>query len=206
MVVVKLNDDQFGSMAHDLSTPGGGFTVNVHTGQPVSEGWAVAHHGHEAWAPASHINQGLIKGYVAEHGAALDKAGHIGGWHDPDDKRADLDTVEVHPKTYHGAAKAIAAGYEHNQMAIQELGGDWNTVRMRPGESHDMRNRREAGTASPEEARAQALGNKAQRPAQVAANRQALNSIRKQRPGGEAKIADLPTKQLGQMFRDRRPI
>lgn len=195
-----LNGDQFHGMAKALQEPGGGFTHHLSSGKGVSDGWAVAHSGHETVMPASSVTPKTIRRFTARSAGTGE---HVGGWHNPSDGNAYLDKSDVEPHTYHGGVTAIAKGYQHHQLAVQELGGGWNTVSMHPGESAQVRNARDSGKITPQRA-AEKAKTAPGHAAEKAATATGVAALRHQRPGGEGRISNMPTKQLAQMFRDRR--
>lgn len=113
-----------------LAEPGGGFTIDPHTGESVDKGYAVAVEGHSGVYGADEFfaqnpDTGRTKGaeifeqYVRDNADLFSQPGiHIGGWRDPESGKIFLDPSEV----VSDKDQAIQLGKDRDQIAIYDLG------------------------------------------------------------------------------------
>jgi hypothetical protein len=174
-----LNRTQFERIAEDVKPPGAGGTYDIKTAAQPKEGWAVATKGAEKLVPTKSFGVQAIEDYSRQHREALERTGHLGLWHEPDEG-VYHDATHVYPASYRGGAAAIAAGYHEEQIAVQALhvgnrakGG--TTVYMRPKTASQKR-----GTEK------------------------GVKSLRRMAP--QRRIAEMPTSELGAAIRNRRPV
>jgi hypothetical protein len=123
-----------------VSKPGEGATVNIHTGEEPTSGWAVAQHGAEHIEPAQTLTRHSIEAYTNEHADALRRAGHLGLWHD-EGTGVYHDATKMLPDSYRGGAGAIAEGYRQRQVSVYNIDRG-HTLYMEPkgrGEQRDTR-------------------------------------------------------------------
>ena len=176
-----MKDDFYGEVAKQTAPPGGGATINVHTGQPAESGWAVAQAGHEHVEPRQTFSENSLKRYAGEHREALEQAGHMGLWN-PSQKNAPgvyHDATKVNPNTYAGGVSSIAEGYKEGQQAIYHIDSGQEL------QMHPQSRRQRQGT------------------------RKAMGGLRAQRPkelGPETTVHDMPTADLGAALRNRRTV
>jgi hypothetical protein len=136
----QLGKADAGRLAEAATPPGGGFTIDVRTGNQPTEGFSVAISGHETPVPADHNLTQAIETFKAEHADELAQPGtHLGGWHDdiedsPTFGQVVLDISHVEPTQ----EAAEAFGRAHGQTAIYDL---------KKGETLDIRTAESGGAA-----------------------------------------------------------
>jgi len=180
--VVSLNPNQFKDIYERTKEPDSGATVNVHTGAQPTSGWAVARPPHGRIVPTAEYSQKALEDYARDKAPALNEAGHLGLWHQPDEGVYE-DVTDVHPPTYAGGIKAIAQAQPiMGKRGVKQRGEKaiWNI-----GEKEEM-------FMKPEE------------PGQHQATELSMAKLRKQAPQG--KISDVSTKQLKEAYLKRKPV
>lgn len=106
-----------GSDALDaLQVPDGGFSIDLTTGENVSEGYAVAiHPDREQVIPVEDVTMSSLISYALDNMDLLAKPGHVfGAWHDPESGKVYLDVSTVRTDR----AEALELAREHNQLAV----------------------------------------------------------------------------------------
>lgn len=116
-----LNERQFGGVARSLRRSGG-FSINVQTGERPRSGWMVSAPGDEHRMPQAGKKE--IGAYYDEHRPGLERAGHMGGWHNdeatpPEDV---LDASRRYPRTKLGTAQAYTSMVANRQESSYNLG------------------------------------------------------------------------------------
>ena len=103
-------------LAMSLVKPDGGFSIDLKTGEHITEGYAVSIEGHERVLKfATSLD---LFDYILDHFDALHQDYRVfGGWHDPESGMVYLDVSEVYPDF--DTAKRVAV--ERNQIAIFDL-------------------------------------------------------------------------------------
>lgn len=108
-----LNDDQFREIHGKLASDGG-FTVNPHSGEPVTSGISVAPRGNERKTLIVDSTPELLKAYHGENTARFRQGASLGGWRSEDSDY--FDTPTVYPATPAGHSDSrqqmVRAGQE----------------------------------------------------------------------------------------------
>src|SRR5690606_22206801 len=103
-------------LALSLMEPDGGFSIDLKTGEHITEGYAVSIEGHEL--PLKFATSLDLFDYVIDNFDALYQEHRVfGGWHDPESGMVDLDVSEVYPDLDTGMRRAV----ERNQLAVFDL-------------------------------------------------------------------------------------
>ena len=103
-------------LAMSLMEPDGGFSVDLKTGEHITEGYAVSIEGHERVLEfATSLD---LFDYILDNFDALHRDYRVfGGWHDPESGRVFLDVSEVYPDF----DTAMRCAVERNQIAVFDL-------------------------------------------------------------------------------------
>jgi hypothetical protein len=111
------------ALAEKAQEPGGGFTMDLRTGEPVMRGFAVAMAGNERAVPADASLPDAIERYVDDHADILAEPGNmLGAWHDdiPDSATFGQVVLDIsHVVASHD--EAVEYGRSQQQTAIFDL-------------------------------------------------------------------------------------
>lgn len=89
----RLSSAQFADLAGRLVEPDGGFSVKVSSGREPESGYMVSQAGTtRSYGPEYTVTGPDVEAYEAAHNKVLGRTGrYLGGWHNPDNHKKDLD-------------------------------------------------------------------------------------------------------------------
>lgn len=103
-------------LAMALVKPDGGFSIDLKTGEHITEGYAVSIEGYEL--PLKLATSLDLFDYIIDNFDALYQEHRVfGGWHDPESGMVYLDVSEVYPDLDTAMRRAV----ERNQIAVFDL-------------------------------------------------------------------------------------
>lgn len=106
------------ALADALTVPDGGFTVDLRTGEHVTDGYAVSVHPECERVLTDSVSTDDLRQYLADHAATLELPSRVlGGWRDPVTGSAFLDVSIVLGEQ----RQALSVAREHDQLAIFDI-------------------------------------------------------------------------------------
>ena len=139
-----------GLAARMLATKASGFTYDRHGNTPI-KGYSVGVFPEKsAKFPADSVTEAQVDGWLADNKLTAFSTGHmVGGW--IDHGKLYLDIVKIFPPNQKDAA--VAAGKEHNQIAIADMAaihqGDWHHAFIKTGGTGEMKKQEVPPTLAP---------------------------------------------------------